>query len=153
MEKLDKIDLQILRHLQSDARIPIVELAKRVNLSPTPCTLRIRRLEEAGIISGYHAKLNHAALGTGLMVIVTVTLRATDEQSLEKFHKAVKPIKQIYECHMVGGGFDYLIKIRVRDMAEYREILGGALGALPMVESTHSYFVMEHVKETAGIEI
>jgi Lrp/AsnC family transcriptional regulator, leucine-responsive regulatory protein len=152
MEILDKIDLQILKQLQIDARMPIVELAKRINLSPTPCTLRIRRLEEAGIISGYHARLNHAALGFGLMVFVTVKLRATDEQSLEKFHKAVKPIKQIYECHMVGGGFDYLIKIKVRDMAEYREILGGALGALPMVESTHSYFVMEQVKETTGIE-
>jgi Lrp/AsnC family transcriptional regulator, leucine-responsive regulatory protein len=93
--------------------------------------------------------VNPTALGQGLMVFVTVTLRATDEQSLAKFHAAVKPITQIHECHMVGGGFDYLIKIRVRDMAEYREILGGVLGTLPMVEGTHSYFVMEHVKEKA----
>lgn len=105
------------------------------------------------MILGFHAHVSPAAVGQALMVFVTVTLRATDEQSLAKFNAAVRPIKQIQECHMVSGGFDYLIKIRVRDMAEFREILGGALGALPMVESTHSYFVMEHVKETVGLAI
>ena len=120
LEKLDRTDLQILDHLQRDGRIPIVELSKRVNLSPTPCTLRIRKLEEDGVIMGYHAKLNPVALGQALMVFVTVKLRSTDEATLEKFNAAVKPIKPILECHMVGGGFDYLLKIRVRDMGEYR---------------------------------
>ena len=148
LEKLDRTDLQILDHLQHDGRMPIVELSKRVNLSPTPCTLRIRKLEEDGVIMGYHAKLNPVALGQALMVFVTVKLRSTDEATLEKFNAAVKPIKPILECHMVGGGFDYLLKIRVRDMGEYREILGGVLGTLPMVEGTHSYFVMEDVKNS-----
>jgi Lrp/AsnC family transcriptional regulator, leucine-responsive regulatory protein len=148
IEISDSTDLQILDHLQRNGRLPVVELSKRVHLSPTPCTLRIRKLEEDGVITGYHAKLNPIALGQALMVFVTVKLRSTDEATLEKFNAAVKPIIPILECHMVGGGFDYLLKIRVRDMAEYREILGGVIGALPMVEGTHSYFVMEDVKDT-----
>lgn len=148
LENLDSIDLALLDTLQSDARLPVVELAKRINLSPTPCTLRMRKLEQDGVISGYHARLNPHALGQALMVFVTVSLKATDEATLKGFNTAVKPVPQILECHMVGGGFDYLLKIRVRGMAEYRDILGGVIGALPMVESTHSYFVMEEVKES-----
>ena len=150
---LDATDHAILATLQENARISVVELAKRVNLSPTPCTLRIRRLEQAGIITGYHARLKPQALGHALMVFVTVSLKSTDEKTLRAFNAAVKPVKQILECHMVGGGFDYLIKIRVRDMGEYRDILGGVLGALPMVESTHSYFVMEEVKESPVLNL
>jgi Lrp/AsnC family transcriptional regulator, leucine-responsive regulatory protein len=145
---LDDVDLQILDQLQLDGRLPVIELSKRVNLSPTPCSLRMRRMESDGVIRGYHARLNPTAIGQALMVFVSVKLRATDEKTLEKFNAAVKPVRQILECHMVGGGFDYLLKIRVRDMSEYREILGGVIGTLPMVEGTHSYFVMEEVKES-----
>jgi Lrp/AsnC family leucine-responsive transcriptional regulator len=151
--KLDSIDLQLIDALQADGRIAVVDLSKRVNLSPTPCTLRMRRLEQDGVITGYHARLSPAALDQALMVFVTVSLRATDEATLKAFNAAVKPVRQILECHMLGGGFDYLLKIRVRDMVEYREILGGIIGALPMVESTHSYFVMEEVKENAQLPI
>ena len=153
LANLDLIDLILLDALQSDGRLPVVELAKRNNLSPTPCTLRMRKLEQDGVISGYHARLNPAALGQALMVFVTVSLKATDEATLKAFNAAVKPVKPILECHMVGGGFDYLLKIRVRDMAEYRDILGGVIGTLPMVESTHSYFVMEEVKESPLLPI
>ena len=152
-ENLDSIDFAIMEALQSNGRLPVVELAKRINLSPTPCTLRMRKLEQDGVISGYHARLNPAVLGQALLVFVTVTLKATDEATLKTFNAAVKPVRQILECHMVGGGFDYLIKIRVRDMAEYRDILGGVIGALPMVEGTHSYFVMEEVKENPLLPI
>ena len=152
-ENLDFIDLQLLTTLQNEARIPVVELAKKVNLSATPCTLRMRRLEQEGVIVGYHARLNPEALNQALMVFVTVSLKATDEASLKAFNAAVKPVKQILECHMLGGGFDYLLKIRVRDMPEYREILGSTIGALPMIESTHSYFVMEQVKESPLLPI
>ncbi len=150
---LDQTDLTILAALQTNARMPVVELAKQVNLSPTPCTLRIKRLEQAGVITGYHARLKPQALGQALMVFVTVSLKSTDEKTLRAFNAAVKPVTQILECHMVGGGFDYLLKIRVRDMGEYRDILGGMLGALPMVESTHSYFVMEEVKESVCLDV
>lgn len=153
LENLDSIDLALLDAVQEDGRMAVVELAKRINLSPTPCTLRLRKLEQDGVISGYHARLNPAALGQALMVFVTVSLKATDEATLKAFNTAVRPVKQILECHMVGGGFDYLLKIRVRDMAEYRDILGGVIGALPMVEGTHSYFVMEQVKESPLLPI
>ncbi len=152
-ENLDFIDLQLLETLQSEGRIPVVDLARKVNLSATPCTLRMRRLEQDGIIMGYHARINPAALNQALMVFVTVSLKATDEASLKAFNAAVRPVRQILECHMLGGGFDYLLKIRVRDMPEYREILGSIIGALPMIESTHSYFVMEHVKESPHLPI
>jgi Lrp/AsnC family transcriptional regulator, leucine-responsive regulatory protein len=152
-ENLDFIDLQLLTTLQNEGRIPVVELAKKVNLSATPCTLRMRRLEQEGVITGYHARINPVALHQALMVFVTVSLKATDEASLKAFNAAVKPVKQILECHMLGGGFDYLLKIRVRDMPEYREILGSIIGALPMIESTHSYFVMEQVKESPLLPI
>ncbi len=145
---LDETDLAILDQLQHDARLSVTEMSKRVNLSPTPCTLRMRRLETDGIIQGYHARISPAALNAALLVFVTVKLRATDEATLATFNTAVKPVQQILECHMTGGGFDYLLKIRVKDMGEYREILGGIIGQLPMVEGTHSYFVMEEVKET-----
>ena len=152
-ENLDFVDLQLLTTLQNEGRIPVVELAKKVNLSATPCTLRMRRLEQEGVIIGYHARINPVALNQALMVFVTVSLKATDEASLKAFNAAVKPVKQILECHMLGGGFDYLLKIRVRDMPEYREILGSIIGALPMIESTHSYFVMEQVKESPLLPI
>lgn len=153
MATLDLLDLAILDALQADGRLPVVELARRINLSPTPCTVRLRRLEQQGIISGFHARIDPKALGQALLVFVTVSLKATDEASLKAFNAAVRPVKQILECHMVGGGFDYLLKIRVADMAEYRDILGGIIGALPMVESTHSYFVMEEVKESPTLPI
>ena len=146
---LDPIDLAMLEALQSEARLTVVELAKRVNLSATPSTLRLRRLEQEGVIQGYHARLNPAALGQALLVFVTVQLKSTDETSLIAFNRAIRPVPQVLECHMVGGGFDYLLKVRVGNMQEYRDLLGGVIGALPMVENTHSYFVMEEVKETS----
>ena len=149
----DRIDLKLIELLQANARASVTELARKVNLSPTPCTLRIRRLEKLGAITGYHARVSPLAVNQRLMVFVTVKLKATDEKTLEKFNGAVKPVKQILECHMVGGGFDYLLKIRVSDMNEYRAILGGVLGNLPMVEATHSYFVMEEVKESPVLPI
>lgn len=151
--ELDNTDLKILATLQANARISMSDLAQAVHLSPTPCTQRVRKLEQAGIITGYHARLAPRHLQAGLLVFVTVKLKSTDEATLKAFNTAVKPVRHVLECHMTGGGFDYLLKLRVRDMEEYRQILGGVLGALPMVEGTHSYFVMEEVKETASLPI
>lgn len=153
MANLDRTDLQIIDQLQKDARLSVTDLSRRVNLSATPCTLRMRRLERERVILGYHARIAPAALEAELLVFVTVKLRATDEATLAAFNLAVRPVRQILECHMTGGGFDYLLKIRVRDMSEYREILGGVVGQLPMVEGTNSFFVMEEVKETPMLPI
>lgn len=150
---MDFIDFHIIDALQRDGRLPITDLSKRVNLSATPCTQRIRKLEQTGVIQGYHASVSPAALNMALLVFVTVKLRATDEATLRAFNAAVKPVRQILECHMTGGGFDYLLKLRVKDMVEYRQILGGVIGEMPMVEGTHSYFVMEEVKETTLLPI
>jgi Lrp/AsnC family transcriptional regulator, leucine-responsive regulatory protein len=150
---IDFIDLQILNTLQQDGRLAVTDLAKRINLSATPCTQRIKKLEQTGVIQGYHARVSPLAMNMALLVFVTVKLRATDEATLRGFNAAVKPIKQILECHMTGGGFDYLLKLRVKDMVEYRQILGGVIGEMPMVEGTHSYFVMEEVKETTLLPI
>jgi Lrp/AsnC family transcriptional regulator, leucine-responsive regulatory protein len=144
---IDNADLRILEQLQADGRLPVAALAQEVGLSATPCSLRLRKLERDHVILGYHARLNPRALQQALLVFVSVKLKATDEATLARFNSAVKPVKQILECHMTGGGFDYLLKIRVRDMAEFREILGSTIGTLPMIEATHSYFVMEEVKD------
>ena len=149
----DATDLLILQHLQTDGRMPIAELSKRIHLSPTPCAMRLRKLESAGVIEGYRAHLAPKAMNMALLVFVTVKLRSTDEATLRAFNAAIKPIPQVLECHMTGGGFDYLLKIRVRDMADYRQVLGGVIGSLAMVEGTHSYFVMEEVKETTLLPI
>jgi Lrp/AsnC family transcriptional regulator, leucine-responsive regulatory protein len=153
MVELDFVDYQLLDALQGDGRVAVTELSKQVNLSATPCTLRMRKLEQSGVIQGYHARVSPAALQLSLLVFVTVKLRATDEATLRAFNAAVKPVRQILECHMTGGGFDYLLKLRVKDMAEYRQILGGVIGEMSMVEGTHSYFVMEEVKETTLLPI
>jgi Lrp/AsnC family transcriptional regulator, leucine-responsive regulatory protein len=153
MVELDFIDHKLLGVLQEHGRMSVTDVSKQVNLSPTPCTLRMRKLEEQGVIQGYSARVSPQALGISLLVFVTVKLRGTDEATLRAFNAAVKPVKQILECHMTGGGFDYLLKLRVRDMQEYRQVHGGVIGELPMVECTHSYFVMEEVKETTLLPI
>ena len=150
---LDQTDLAILTALQAEGRLPVVELAKRVNLSATPCTLRMRRLEREGYISGYHARLDPRRLGRALLVFVQVKLKSTDEVSLAEFNRAIRPVEQVLECHLVGGGYDYLLKLRVADMQAYREILGGVIGTLPVVENTHSFFVMEEVKESTTLPL
>ena len=147
-EEIDAIDMAILNALQADGRLTLTDLAKAVNLSATPCAVRMRRLEREGYIQGYHAHLDPMRLGRGMVVFVQVTLKNTDEATLKSFNEAVSRMPEAIECHMVGGGFDYLVKLRVRDMGEYRSILGGAIGALPAVAGTHSYFVMEEVKSS-----
>lgn len=150
---LDSIDLAILEELQRDSRIPMVELAKRVNLSATPCVKRVKRLETEGIIQGYHAKLDPEALGRSLLVFVQVSLTNTDERTLDAFNQAMNAIPDVLECHMLGGGFDYLVKLRTRDMQSYRHFLGNVLGTLETVKQTHTYFVMEEVKESTLLPV
>jgi Lrp/AsnC family leucine-responsive transcriptional regulator len=131
----------------------MVELAKRVNLSATPCVKRVKRLEVQGIIKGYHARLAPEALGRSLLVFVQVSLTNTDEKTLDAFNQAMREIPDVLECHMLGGGFDYLVKLRTRDMQAYRHFLGHVLGALDTVETTHTYFVMEEVKESTLLPV
>jgi Lrp/AsnC family transcriptional regulator, leucine-responsive regulatory protein len=150
-DTLDKIDLKILNALQTDGRISNLKLAETVALSPTAALARTQRLQREGYILGYEARLNPAKLGRGLMVFVEVLLERTTPQVFEQFKAAAQARPEILECHMVAGGFDYLLKTRVRDMAAYREFAGNALWQLPGVRETRTYAVMEEVKETTRL--
>lgn len=150
---LDRIDRKILATLQDNGRISNVELARAVNLSPTPCLERVRRLESAGYIEGYSARLSAEKLGMGLTVFVQLTLDRTKPDVFDRFREDIADIPEITECHMVAGGFDYLIKIRTSDMNAYRNMLGDRLAALKSVLTTHSYVVMEEVKNDRRLRV
>lgn len=148
MSELDRIDHSIIRELQKNARITITELASRVGLSKTPCQVRMRRLEEQGVINGYTVLVNQTRLGQSHIAFAQVTLNDTSSDALKAFNSAVKQISAIEQCHMIAGNFDYLMKVRTRNMAEYRQVLGEQISALPHVLQTSSFVVMENVKDT-----
>lgn len=150
---LDRIDRNILRALQADGRLTNVALAKQVNLSPTPCLERVRRLEREGYIRGYAARLDPMRLDAGLTVFVQVTLDRTTTDIFDLFRDAVSDVPSVAECHMVAGGFDYLLKVRAKDMDGFRRFLGDVLNGLPGVISTATYVAMETVKEGDAVPI
>ncbi len=128
---MDRIDFKILAELQADARLSIVELSRRVGLTKTPCAERLRRLEKSGVIRGYHADLDPDAIGAGHIVVVQVLLTSTTEQDLRRFNEAVRRIPEIESCHMIAGDFDYLLKVRTRDIHAYRRVMGDQISACP----------------------
>ena len=150
---LDRTDLKILRCLQEDGRISNLKLAETVALSPTAVLARVQRLSKAGFIRGYQALLDPARLGAGLMVFVEVLLDRTTPHVFDAFKAAVQVRPEIMECHMVAGGFDYLLKTRMADMAAYRDFAGTVLWQLPGVRETRTYAVMEEVKNSTHIPI
>lgn len=147
MIELDPIDRKILDELTADARIPIAELARRVSLSKTPVAARIRHLEEIGLITGYRAVLSPLKLGLSHVTFVEVRLSDTRERALQAFNEAVRKIPEVEECHMIAGGFDYLLKVRSRTIEDYRRIMVESLSSLPNVHSTSTYVAMEAVVE------
>ncbi|MCO8146167.1 Lrp/AsnC ligand binding domain-containing protein [Rhodovulum tesquicola] len=147
---LDRHDRAILDILAGEGRIPVAELARRIGLSKTPTLARMRRLEEAGIITGYRAMLNPIRLGLAHVAFVEVRLSDTREAALRAFNAAVRAIPEIEECHMIAGGFDYLLKVRTADMARYREVMAVRLSGLPHVANTSTHVAMEAVKD-AGL--
>jgi Lrp/AsnC family leucine-responsive transcriptional regulator len=147
MDVLDKLDRKILEILAQDGRITVTELAKQVGLSKTPCQLRMKKLEEAGFITGYGAMLDPERLGEGHIAFVQVTLSDTRSEALNAFNEAARGIREIEQCHMIASHFDYLLKIRTRDMANYRKVLGEKISALPHVAQTSTFVVMEAVKD------
>lgn len=149
----DKIDRRLLAELQQDGRISIVDLADRVGLSPTATTERVRRLTRDGYILGYSARLNPEKLDRRLLIFIEVKLDRTTTDVFDRFAQAVVRAPEVLECHMVAGGFDYLVKIRVADMTAYRQFLGGVLLSLPGVRESHTYAVMEEIKNTAVLPL
>jgi Lrp/AsnC family transcriptional regulator, leucine-responsive regulatory protein len=150
LSALDRLDVAILRELSADGRISMTALAARVGLTKTPVQARVRRLEAVGMITGYRAVLDRVRMGLAHIAFVEVRLSDTREAALQAFNKAVGIVPEIEECHMMASSFDYLLKVRTSDIADYRRVLGEQISALPHVASTSTFVVMEAVKE-AGI--
>ena len=148
---LDRIDRRLLVRLQQDGRAAVSQLAREVHLTVTPTLERVRRLESSGYIEGYFARLNPRRLGLGLLAYVEVSLDRTTPDAFERFMQAMLAHDEVMDCHMVAGGFDYLLKVRVTDMESYRRFLGDRISAVRGVQQTHTYFVMEEVKSTHRI--
>lgn len=150
--QLDKYDQNILYALQGDGRISFTELGKHVGLTTTPCIERVRKLERAGYIKGYSARLSARMLDRGLVVFVQIRLDRTSKRNFEDFRRAVQKINSVQECYLVTGGFDFLIKARIKDMAAYRNLLEQELLNLPGVKESTSIATMEIIKETLELE-
>jgi Lrp/AsnC family leucine-responsive transcriptional regulator len=150
---IDRIDRRILDVLQRDGRISNLKLAEAVALSPTAVLARVQRLSRAGYILGYEARLNPLLLGAGMLVFVEVLLDRTSANVFEQFKAAVQVRAEIMECHLVAGGFDYLLKIRCADMNAYRQFSGDVLWQLPGVRETRTYAVMEEVKNSTALAL
>ncbi|MFK3964150.1 Lrp/AsnC family transcriptional regulator [Ensifer adhaerens] len=150
-DDFDRIDLKILRALQSEGRLTNADLAERVNVSPATCHRRTQRLFEEGHIIGVRAEVAPAAVGLGALVMVGVVLDRSTPESFAAFEGAVLEMKEVLDCNLVAGDFDYLLKIRVRDMADFNKLHGQKLIALPGVRQTRTFFVMKEVKENARL--
>jgi len=153
MSDIDAVDRRILRVLQTDARISNAELSRRCNLSPAACFERVRRLREKKVITGYAAMIDPSRVGRDLLIFVEVLLDRTTGDVFEAFAEAVRKQPEVLECHMVAGGFDYLIKARVGDMDAYRAFLGDVLVRMPGVRESRTYAVLEEVKSTTVLPL
>jgi len=150
-EDLDRIDMKILRALQSEGRLTNAELATRVSVSAATCHRRTQRLFEGGYVTGVRADIAPGAVGLGTLVMVGVVLDRSTPESFAAFEAVVLKMKEVLDCNLVAGDFDYLLKIRVRDMADFNKLHGQKLIALPGVRQTRTFFVMKEVKENARL--
>jgi Lrp/AsnC family leucine-responsive transcriptional regulator len=145
--ELDRFDDAILRVLAVEGRISATELARRIGLSKSPTQARMKRLEDAGIITGYRANLDPIRMGLAHVAFVEVRLSDTREAALQAFNKAVMAVPEVEQCHMIASRFDYLLKVRTADIQDYRRVLAEQISALPHVAGTSTYVAMEAVKE------
>ena len=144
---LDRFDQAILRALSADGRISATELARRIGLSKSPTQARMKRLEDAGVITGYRANLDPVKMGLAHVAFVEVRLSDTREAALQAFNKAALAVPEVEQCHMIASRFDYLLKVRTADIQDYRRVLAEKISALPHVASTSTYVAMEAVKD------
>ena len=145
--ELDAFDRKILSILAEDGRISVTDLARQVGMSKTPCHLRMRRLIETSVITGFQAALDPAKLGLDHIAFTEVKLSDTREKALEEFNAAVRRIPEVEECHMIASSFDYLLKVRTPDIRRYRIVLGERISSLPHVANTSTFVAMETVKD------
>ena len=145
---LDKFDLAILSALQQDARASLQEISSRVGLTSTPCWARIKKMETDGVIQGYTVRLDSAAVGFAESVIVQVTLESHNDETLEKFGKALEEIPEVLEAYLISGDYDYYIRIAVRDTRDYERLLRERLYRIPGIRHSKSSFVLRRLKES-----
>ena len=150
---LDRLDRKILDILQREGRLPITELAARVGLSTSPCAERVKRMERDGVITGYCARVSPAAVDKGLLVLVEIMLAAKGADVIDAVRDELLHMPEVLECHLVSGEFDYLLKFRLRDMREYRGLLGSILKRLPVAAESRSSIVMEEIKESSYLPL
>lgn len=148
--KLDTFDHAILRQLAVNGRMSVTELADRIGLTKSPTQARLKRLEEQRVIQGYRALIDPFQLDMAHIAFVEIKLSDTREAALLAFNEAVRKIPEIEECHLIAGAFDYLLKVRSRDIATYRQVLAEHISSLPHITSTSTHVVMEAVKETGA---
>jgi len=148
---LDRVDVKILRALQADGRLTNAELAVRVSVSAATCHRRTQRLFDAGYITGVRAEVAPASVGLGTLVMVGVVLDRSTPESFDAFEAEALKMKEVLDCNLVAGDFDYLLKIRVRDMADFNKLHGHKLIALPGVRQTRTFFVMKEVKDNGRL--
>lgn len=153
MANLDNIDLHILKFLQEDALITNKEIASRLNMTATPIHERIKRLEREGVIEKYTAILNKSKLGKSLVVLVDVTLKEHAAVFLEQFERDVLLLTEVVECYCVSGGSDFLLKVLVRDMDEYRHFILHKLATLANIGNAQSRFVVNEIKSQTPVPI
>ena len=152
-ETLDETDLQILRTLQKNAKLTTKELADTVHLTPTPVFERQKRLEKKGYIKGYVAVLDAEKLGKGLLVFCKVKLMHINHEMANAFTRRIMRIPEVTECYNTSGSYDYLLKVRARDMKQYQEFVLNKLGDIENISSIESTFVMSEVKQNYGISL
>ena len=150
MTKLDKISNRILHELLRDGRMTNAELAGRVGLSPSACLRRVQELERSGIITGYRAVLDRAALGVGFSAYIAVGLSSHTAEAQHAFEEAIVTSPEVRECHNVTGAFEYLLRVETRDLAAYKVFHTDVLGTLPQVSTITTHVVMESVKDEGG---
>lgn len=147
---IDRYDELIIDLLASDGRMTITELSKRVGLSKSPCQARFTKLVDQGYIEGFRAVINHQLLDIGHVAFAEVKLRDTTPAALDAFNSAVQKIREVEQCHMIAGAFDYLLKVRTKDINAYRRVLGEKISSLPHVASSSTYVSMQSVKEAGN---
>lgn len=147
-QALDRFDRAILSVLSEEGRISITDLARRIGLSKSPTQARLRRMEQDGVIIGYRALLDPIRLGLDHVAFVEVRLTDTRETALAAFNRAIAKVPEIEQAHLIAGNFDYLLKVRTRNMTQYRTFLGEVISTLPHVSNTSTYVAMQAVKET-----
>ena len=153
MATLDSIDRRLLAELQAEGRVTNVDLARRVGLTAPPCLRRVRALEEAGVIKGYHAELDAASLGFTITVFAMVSLKSQAEEDLRTFENHIKALPEVRECHMLNGEIDFILKIVSKDLQSFQEFLTSKLTPAPNVASVKTSLTIRTAKNEPGVPL